>query len=448
MIKVYGTMLRRFLGSLRKDWGSFLLSLVLALIVWIIAVQQEDPLITRPLPNPVPIAYTNMPQGEVILGTPPERVELVVRGPRSVVEGLTASSFLAQVDLSGLKPGMRELTVQVSKSPSVDIVEQKPQKVTLHLEPLARKVIHVDIFVVDQPPAGYIAYSERGSTEPVTVTISGPESQVSQVVQVVAQVYLNGAKQTVTRKSVLSARDVNGQPVFGVKADPSVVSVVVPVEQKPGYLDLPVVVKTQGKPAAGYWLRSVSVEPAVVTLKGSALALKALSGYVETVPLDLGKADKDIVERLALVLPQNVSAVNTKSVSVEVKISPIEGGKTIQRVPRVQGLNEGLALNSTLSPVTIVLAGPVPKLSNLSVDDVSLVVDLSNITSPGAYTVRPTVVVPKGVVVQSMVPPEVKVEIVVLPATVTPLPTETITMTQTAVVSVTLPVSPTGTTQP
>jgi len=442
MIKWGILVLRRFIVSLRQDWSSFLLALFLALVVWVIAIQQQDPLITQRLNDTVTIQYVDLPAGMVIFGTPPENLQLSIRGPRSVVEGLTGSSFSAKVELAGLQPGIHDLPVQVMKSPSVDIVSQKPERVTIHLERLAHKKMPVEVIIADQPPAGYSVYPERATIQPMTVTISGPESQVKQVTRVVAQLYVSSAKQTFSRKTLVDAWDANNQTVFDVTAEPRVVNVTLPVEQQPGYLDLPVVVQTRGKPAEGYWLQNVSVEPAVVTLKGSPAALKSLPGYVETAVLDLTGADKDIVERLALVLPRNVSVVNSKSVKVEVKIMPIEGGKTIERVPQVQGLNEGLALRAPLNPITIVLSGPLPKLSKLGAAEVSVVVDFSNITAPGVYTIKPVVVVPQGVTVQSVVPSEINVEVIALLPTVTPSPT----VSATPAITVTSTITPTTTT--
>ncbi|NPA90516.1 MAG: hypothetical protein GXO55_03560 [Chloroflexi bacterium] len=425
----------RFLRALVKDilnnLDSFVLALFLAIVVWLMAVQQEDPIITADLPDPVPVEYVNLGEGLTIFGDPVEEVHITVRGQRSILESLTASAFQARVDLKGLGPGVHTVPIQVVGPKDVKILRVRPPKAVVHIEPLAQKEVPVRVEVLDVPPLGYMVRTDAITVEPMTVTVKGPAGQVSKVTAAVAEVFVQGRRSTFKTRVVLSPRDEENLPVFGVTVEPSTVEVTVPIEQQPGYLEVPVVPRTVGKPAPGYRVSSISVEPATVTLRGSPETLQRLPGYVETEPLDISGATGDVVERLPLKVPPNVSILGSKTVQVTVRITPLEGGKTVVRPLKLQGLPDGARVILPIHSVQIILAGPLPKLNSLRPEDVQVILDLSQVTGEGVFTLKPQVLTPADVRVETIIPEEIQVE-VRMP---TPTPTLTPTVSNTPTVT-------------
>lgn len=427
----------QWLRSLLTNLGSFLLALFLALIVWVIAEQQEDPIITQRLPAPVPVQYVDQDPGVTMLGDPVEQVTIWIHARQSVVESLTAAAFQAFVNLSGLGPDVYTLPIEVTGPPGVEIVDVRPPKAVVHLERVTERDVPVRVELVDVPPTGYIVREDAITTAPVTVTVRGPESQVQQVVSAVAEVPVRDERATIRREVVVSPRDAEDLPVYRVKVEPRTVAITVPIEQRPGFLDVPVVVRTRGQPADGYRVSSISADPSVVTLRGSPNALSQLPGYVETEPLDLNGAQAEIVERLPLRVPENVSVMGSKTVLVTVRVVPLEGGKEVVRRLRIQGLGEGFRAILPIPSVEIILSGPLPRLNNLKGDEVQAIIDVSNLEGEGVFTVQPQILTPEGVRVEAVVPQEVQVEIRRIPPTPTPTLTPTSTPTPTPVVTAT-----------
>ena len=421
--------LRLWLQDVYANWDAFLLALFLAVVVWIIAVQQEDPIITREVPEPISVTYVDLEPGLTVLGDPVDKVTVWVRGPKSVVEALDADAFQAQVSLKGLGPDVHTLPIQVRGPQNVTIEKIEPAHAVVHLEQVTTKAIPVRVEVLDSPPLGYMVRTEAITVEPMTVTVTGPESQVRTVEAAVAEVFVQGQRSTLRTEVVLSPRNARDLPVFDVTLEPPTAVITVPVEQQPGYLEVPVVPQTRGQPAEGYRVSSISVDPATVTLRGSPQVLQSLPGYVETEPLDISGATQDIIERLPLRVPENVAVLGSKSVIVTVRITPLEGGKTIVRPLRLQGIPEGMVVNLPIRSVQIILAGPLPKHNNLQPEEVQAILDLSQITGEGVFTLRPQILTPAEVRVEAVIPEEVQVE--VRPPTPTPTPTSTPTRTPT-----------------
>lgn len=401
--------------------GTALLALILAVIVWVVSVNQENPSITDVFPELVPVEVRNQPEGTIIFGEMVDRVQVTIRAPRTSWDNLRVSSFQAWIDLAGLSPDIHNVDVQVRCSDNaVTIVDKKPSKIAVRLENVKEKLVDVKVTVVDGAPLGYIYRAP--SVSPRQVLVRGPASVVDQVQSVVADVYLQGAKSDLERAVALVPRDAQGEVVGWVELDPPRVRVTVPIEQRLGYKDVSVRVVLKGQVARGYRITNVSVEPSIVTVVGNPGDLAEIGGFLETKPVDVSDATTDVVERVTLEMPEGISLLGTQSILVEVSVMPLEGGLNLQGLPLTyQGLAPGLTAEVSPDAVDVILSGPLPRLEPLRRDEVQVIVDVFGLPA-GVHRVAPTVVVPEGIKVESVLPNVVEVDIVARP---TPIPTPT-----------------------
>ena len=65
----------------------------------------------------------------------PARVDLVLRGPQHVLHNYTLGDGAAYVDAVGLMPGTYRVSARVDLPPSLELVKQRPDPLTLHLSP-------------------------------------------------------------------------------------------------------------------------------------------------------------------------------------------------------------------------------------------------------------------------------------------------------------------------
>jgi YbbR domain-containing protein len=442
-------VVQKFLHSL----STMILSIILATMVWFVAVHEENPPIEDDYGEAITLEVENLPPGTIIFGDVPDRVNLRLRAPQSSWESLSPDKFRAWIDLEGLTPGLHDVPVQIQVSDrSVVVVGKGPSSVNVRLEALVEKEFQISAEVVDSAPLGYIARAPV--LDPTTAKVSGPASIVNQVEQVWAEVYLRASKETVERSIDLAARNVNGEVLKRLTITPAKVHVTVPIEQRFGYRDVSVRVAITGEVTPGYWISNILVEPSTVTVVGGPSALNSLPGYVETFEVDVTDATDDISERVALNLPPGVSVVQPDAQSngnggvlVTVDVAAIEGGQTVQRPVTFQGLREGWWAMASPSQVDVILSGPLPKLQSLTVRDVKVIADLFTL-DPGTHKVKPTVVVPEGLRVESVLPDTVEVEVGVGPPVTPPptsAPTPTAVITPTGTLTITAGATATGT---
>lgn len=400
-----------------KNLSSILISLALAVLVWIAAVREQNPPLEDDYNQTIPIEV--IPPADGLLATTPlpENVRLRLLAPAASWENLTPSKFKASVDLSALDEGFNDVPVLVVVSdPQVEIIGQNPSEASVNLEVLQTITRAVDIEVLDSPPLGYIARTP--TVEPAVVDITGPASSIAQVNNAVAEVFIRNSKKTIEALQDVVIRNRAGQTLRGLTLNPEQVLVTLPIEQRFGYKDVPVRVQVQGQVAPGYRVSNISVDPPTITVVGNPTGLNQITGLIETTPINLDGATETIVRVVPLNLPDGVTTVVSTSgdnngpegVKVTVEVTPIEDGINLSRPVTQQGIDPSYWWRVNPNRVDVFLSGPLTQLENLKASDVEVIVDLFGL-EPGAYSLQPRVFKPDELRVDTILPDTVEVTI-------------------------------------
>jgi YbbR domain-containing protein len=410
-------MLRHLLNNL----GSITLALILAIVVWVVAANEENPIVEDVFSEAIPIEIINQPEGTIIFGNDVvDKVQLTLRASQASWDELSMNKFRAQADLAGLDARVHDVKVQVTCSDdSIRIVGQKPEKITIRLEELREKEVEVKVNILDDPPLGYSI--RPASVTPSKVKVTGPAPMVDQVVTAAVDFFLRGAKDAVERRVDFSLRDAQDSVVGWVTPEPAQVIVQVPIEQRWGYKEVAVRTNWEGQVAPGYRITNVSVDPSIVTVTGSPGAILEIPGYLETAPVDVSNASADVVAQVPLVLPEGVSLplAGGQGVTVTVSVTVIESKLTLQSKLIIQGLSPGFKAIPSPQVVDVTLSGSLPKLELLKPENVQVTLNLFDL-EPGTHKVVPTAIPPEGTKVESILPDTIEVEINIAP---TPIPT-------------------------
>lgn len=391
-----------------SELGSFILAFCIALIVWIVAEREENPVIRGTFPHKIPMEIVNLSPNLAIAGTVPREVELTILTPSAKWSSLTPGDFRAWIDLKGKNVGYHEVEVIASSSvKGVKVLETRPEKVAVRIEEKVEREMPVKVKVLDLPPLGYYI-SGVPQVEPSTARFYGPKSYAERVAGLVAEVTIGGSKESFSRRANVKAIDANGDEVPEIKIEPAIVLVSVNIVQRAGFKDVSVLMRIEGQPAPGYRISNVSVTPSVVTVMGSPAVIDKIPGYVETEPVNIKGAKESISMQVNLNLPEGVSVLGSPTVLATVEIKPIEGGIALEKAVTIQGLQPGYKASVAPENVKVILAGPLPLLAELKPDSIQIIVNLVGL-KPGTYKLRPVASVPEGVKVESIIPETLEV---------------------------------------
>ncbi|MFQ5342741.1 MAG: YbbR-like domain-containing protein [Anaerolineae bacterium] len=408
---------------------SLLLSFVLAIMVWMVAVNEGLGLPdTLSYPETgVVIETVNVPEGLVIFGDVNRRVTATVRAPRSNIDRLSSSDFRAYVDLSGLPPGLHEVPVHLQcpecDQKHVNLLGWEPDRLSIRLDEVAERSVLVDLNLQGGTAVGYQA--EQPIADPKAVVVSGPRSLVEQVSSVRADIYLFNEDSTVQKEVSVVPIDDTGNLVLGADVEPRRVNVTVPIIPEGRRKEVAVAPVITGTVALGYYASSISVDPQTVVLTGTRSQVQEAPGFVETDPVSIAGAKDSVEVRVPIRIPEGLQLLDPthQTVTVKVQVSPFTGGRTFEIEPLIQNLAHGLKADVSPPRIQVFLSGSLPDLEALQEDDVEVVLDLSE-RSVGRHRIRPTVLVsPESLEVRTL--PELIDVTITMPATPTPKVTAT-----------------------
>ncbi|MCZ7575480.1 MAG: CdaR family protein [Ardenticatenaceae bacterium] len=403
-------------------FSSFLLALFLAVLVWVVAVNATNKVIDQTFPSVgIPIELENLPPGLVPLSGEGQRVRMDIRAPEESWLRLEPSDFRAWVDLKGLGPGLHQLEVQVEQARPADrqvrILRRLPDRISVRLDEIVTRTVPIDVDVSDRLKVPYSYEVLTPTISPPEVTVRGPRTVLDQIDSAIATVQLHEAHDTVTGSRPVSlinrrGETINPETVPGMRLDPEEVEVTVPIQQRPGYRELIVSPVIVGEPARGYWVSNRRVSPPIISVVGLPAVTENLPSIVQTEPIDVSGEQAGMITRNVRVqLPDNVSPLDQRAVTVTVEIEPQLSSKTVTVRPEITGLQPGLQV-SQISPETIdvLIEGPVVELESLEPKDVIASLDLTGKVQ-GASLITPTIRTPGSLDPRSWLPQQVEVTV-------------------------------------
>jgi YbbR domain-containing protein len=408
------------------DVGRGAFALLLAVLLYFVALTETNPAENNQLPFTVPVQVVNLPSG-LVNTTPPTEVKLWVQAQRNVFTRLSRTSFTAQVNAAGARAGDNAgLPVTVTTTdPDVRDVQPEPKTVNVQLEEVREQTLPVRINIIGDVQKGY----QRGEPhwDPPTVTVAGASSLVSRAAEAVVDV--NVDRVTVGVNGVFTPRivDDRGNELRdpGLRVQPPAVTVTMPITQQTGYKEVGVHVVTTGNPAPGYILKPLSVTPATATLVGDPADLEA-ANFVDTQPIDISGISTTIVRSAPLSPPQRTLLLQPgQAVTVTIQVTPLTVSQTISVPPSIVNMSPNVQLVRPLGPIAVTISGPAPALATLALNpsDFRVVVDLGN-KGPGRFDADVVVQrVPAGLTIDDFTPKKIQVDLRDVPQpTPTPAP--------------------------
>ena len=374
-----------------------LLSVCIATLLWMFVRQSVDPAQDGTIRNiPVVLSGEHVleDQGMTVKSISAETVTLKVNAPLSVLERMRNNNAMSvTVDVSKYSvPGEYSLSYNINypsgvNPDDVQLNERLPAKIGITIDKLNSATFAIQPRLQGSVANGYQA--GKWSISQDTVTVSGAADQVNQIAKVEA--VISGAE--------LTERIAGDVPLILLDQDGNVLSNLdVKLSIDSVYVSMPVVVVKEIPLTVNYISGggvnaesgkdfTASIIPKVITVSGEEDDIANLT-EISLGSIDLSK----VIGTSSFVFPveldprlENVSGISQAEVTVtinnfETKIFDVENISLIHTPA-------GRTAKVTTQVCSVVVRGRKEALEKVDVSQISVVADLSDVTSVGSFTV-------------------------------------------------------------
>lgn len=372
-----------------------LLSLGIAVMIWLIIINVADPVTTRNFSglevniiNQSAITSINQVY-EVVEG---QTVDFTVRGKTSVIKNLDISDFSASADLSKLSPVFAaDIVVKCDKAENIEI-NTKNRMLIVKLEDVATKNMQVTVDTIGEVADGY--YVDDFEVKPNIITVSGGKSKIERIDSVKVDVDVSGAKKNFSSDAILVAYDEDGNKLdssyytFLYNGDAiETVNVGISIYNTK---EIPVEIDVKGTPQEGYvYNNEYEFTPTVITVGGPAKRLSGIERIV--IPVDISGASEQYETNVVIMdyLPNGVKLVSSENnISIRIQLdsvitSSVEVSSTnITIKNRPDDMNVYFPNNDTF---LLELKGADEQIRKFTGESIGAYVDLSEVGEGTSY---------------------------------------------------------------
>ena len=370
------------------------LSLLTAVVFWSILVASDGTLTREKTFQNVAVSVTGestlKSRGYIVmddLDSLISGVKLTVEVTQSNYSRVSGTSYNPHIDLTQVTgEGENVLNVAFSSQLYGPVVSCEPSSVRVNVERYITRRIPVVLETVGEL-SGY--YLDSAKTDPTMLSVSGPQSLVSQVARAVASIdvsLLSGERRSDRNSVQIRLQDAAGNTVESdlieitnqtVLTDTVVVETeLVPMREVP----LEVESLVTGEPAEGYELLEVTVSQESLLIAAADEVLDAITVLTTDQPLSIEGATQDVTGTVRLRRPTGIENTVPYDVTVTARIGEMTAQRTLRQVQvEVDGLDDSLRASLSREKQTVQLTGPYTFINGLSQSDVRLFVDVNGL---------------------------------------------------------------------
>jgi len=393
---------------LTNNLGLKLLSLVSAIILWLVVIYLDDPIEYQDFS---PIRVTMLNEDVVTSQDKVYRIEdnsdvisVRVKAHTSVLRKLSAEDFTATADMKkNIKLGNLvgiDVTCSNKNVESANIKKSR-ENVVISIEDGSTEQFNVVVDTEGKEAEGYVVGT--AVPEQSMIEISGPSSVIEKIRRVVVQIKITGINSDRRLHGELQVLDGDGDKVdttyleYTGKTEGMGVNVTV-LRTK----TVPLKIGYTGTPAEGYSFGKISYKPETVKIAGASKAISGISELVipdEAVNIDGISENLQQTIDIAQYLPEDIRLADADDTHVAVVVEiEKKQGKTVEIPVSEIGLKnvpKGYEVDfGDTEFIELVVMGTSAELSELDQDEIAVSLNLSGFSKAGTYTEKLDVTLP------------------------------------------------------
>lgn len=372
---------------LTNNIGMKIIAILIALIGWLVIINIDDPTITKTISG-ISVDMENESMisdaGKCYEVESGDEVSVVVKGKKSVVDGLGASDFKAVADLSKYSI-TNAVPVEVSTiknfGSNLDIIEGKNNTLMISLENYITKQFTLQAKLKGKVASGYYISTSEISSSPNRIEVSCPESVMNKISSVKYTVDVTDANEQFSSICEPVAYDMDGNEINSDKITFAINNIN--VSGTPLYkAKIPVEIETSGKEKEGYKITKVSgsVDQITVVCSDKSILDKIDKAVIEVNCDGITETLKQNME-IGSFLPDGVKIISKETTTeVNIKVEKLEVKDIAFNADDVKFsniMNDIIYDYSKDITMYVTVRGLSSDLENITIDKLSPSIDLS-----------------------------------------------------------------------
>ncbi len=374
--------------KLTHNLGLKISSVLIAICLWLIAVNINDPISQRVYTVSVQLlnmsTLTNSGKYVEVLDNT-DTVRVTVRASRSVFSDFTEKNIVATADISKMtEDNLLPIEVSSSKTGSkIESIKADKEFVEVSIEDMMKLQKRIGVEVLNQPAEGYLLGNI--STDQNAVIISGPESIVNKIAKTQVEINVDGATSDVNITLPVHLYDADGHEIDDSRLTKSVSEVFTTaaiLQRK----EVPIEYTVKGEPEEGYIFGGEFIKtPQTIAIAAKPSVLKNVNSILVENAIDIEGASDNVETAVELrqYLPDGViladgyasGNVSVTAVIEEEKVRILEiplEQISLSNVPegyhaRLRGLDDTVIVKLVGLPAQVNTVTPESLLGNIDV---------------------------------------------------------------------------------
>jgi len=384
---------------LTRNLGMKIISLIIAVFLWIIINGLTDPITTEVIED-IPVRLVNEEAmnsvGKIFEVVSGDYITVKVRAKRSVAESLDIDDFFAVADVSKMTE-MHAVEIVVNctsfNETEVEILAKRTDDGT-GMMMLALEESDTQSFAVSVVPDGTVAdgyYITESLASPNLLTITGSKTQIGRIAKIAVLVNVDGATGSFVQSGTPIVYDVNGNVIESSKLSFSAEQVQVSMTLLPTK-QIQVRVTENGTPFYNYDCTGVEYAPNTVLIAGKSEDLAKISQL--DLMCDISNARTDVESELGI--EEHLNKLYGDKYILVGENDHVSVKATIERMQsrEISLMTSGLELRDLADDLSVefseitteITVVAVPKyLEDISAASLEPYIDCSAFTEPGEY---------------------------------------------------------------
>ncbi len=370
-----------------RHWGMKLLSLLMAILLWNYVVTSNQ-LITR---SKTISGLTGYATSQATLST---YGLALLENPAELIDDVSVRLEVSQSDYSQVSADNVQVTLDLSKVRTAGTQEVElratsaygrvtgiyPPTVNLTFEPLDSRSIPVNVSIAGERNQDFWYNISR--TNPSVLTVSGAASKVRSISQARVNTDVTGADASYMRAEAYVLLDANGNEIDQSMLSRTSSSITVVADVYPTK-DIPISAEAAdvvvGRPAEGYVVSDISIQPESITVAAGQELLDDISELLIE-PINIEGQSGNVSARARVATLSDFKYTSSQQVFVNISITEKDASEWVEsdQISFI-GKAENLVLVWQGKPVRVYVTGPRSEVEALKSAGLPVTVDLTGL---------------------------------------------------------------------